>query len=105
MCATSPPGSSKTRRDGIAPRIDAGIAAGELKVINLPHKIPVAWVYVTGWVTRDGTVNFRDDVYKHDDTLDRDALADARGRRLRRAGEGSAIAAARSQADIEFDSR
>ena len=57
--------------------IDAGIAAGQRKVINLPHKIPVAWVYLTGWVTRDGTVNFRDDVYKHDDTLDRDALADA----------------------------
>jgi murein L,D-transpeptidase YcbB/YkuD len=56
--------------------IDAGIAAGHLKVINLPHRIPVAWVYVTGWVTRDGTVNFREDVYKHDDTLDRDALAD-----------------------------
>jgi murein L,D-transpeptidase YcbB/YkuD len=56
--------------------IDAGIAAGHLKVINLPHRIPVAWVYVTGWVSRDGVVNFRDDVYKHDDSLDRDALAD-----------------------------
>ena len=41
--------------------IDAGIAAGQTKVINLPHKIPVAWVYLTGWVTRDGTVEFRDD--------------------------------------------
>jgi L,D-transpeptidase YcbB len=57
--------------------IDAGIAAGVLKVVNLPHKMPVAWVYLTGWVTRDGTVNFRDDVYKHDDSLDRSALADA----------------------------
>ena len=57
--------------------IDAGIAAGKLKIINLPHKIPVAWVYLTGWVTRDGTINFRDDVYKHDDALDRNALADA----------------------------
>jgi murein L,D-transpeptidase YcbB/YkuD len=56
--------------------IDAGIARGHLRVINLPHRIPVAWVYVTGWVARDGTVNFRDDVYKHDETLDRDALAD-----------------------------
>ena len=56
--------------------IDAGIAGGRLKVINLPHRIPVAWVYVTGWVTRDGTVNFREDVYKHDDILDPDALAD-----------------------------
>jgi murein L,D-transpeptidase YcbB/YkuD len=57
--------------------IDAGIAAGVLKIVNLPHKMPVAWVYLTGWVTHDGTVNFREDVYKHDDTLDRNALADA----------------------------
>jgi len=54
--------------------IDAGIAAGGLKIINLPHKMPVAWVYLTGWVTRDGTIQFRDDVYKHDQQLDRDKL-------------------------------
>ena len=59
--------------------IDAGIAAGQTKIINLPRKIPVAWVYLTGWVTRDGTVQFRDDVYKHDEALDRDALAQATG--------------------------
>jgi murein L,D-transpeptidase YcbB/YkuD len=35
--------------------IDAGIAAGVLKVINLPRRMPVAWVYLTGWMTRDGT--------------------------------------------------
>ena len=57
--------------------IDAGIASGVSKVINLPHKIPVAWVYLTGWVMRDGTVEFRDDVYKHDEALDRNGLADA----------------------------
>ncbi|HJY16960.1 MAG TPA: L,D-transpeptidase family protein [Xanthobacteraceae bacterium] len=57
--------------------IDAGIATGVLKIVNLPHKMPVAWVYLTGWVTHDGTVNFREDVYKHDDSLDRNALADA----------------------------
>jgi L,D-transpeptidase YcbB len=57
--------------------IDAGIAAGVLKIINLPHKMPVAWVYLTGWVTRDGTIQFREDVYKHDEALDRNALADA----------------------------
>jgi L,D-transpeptidase YcbB len=57
--------------------IDAGIAEGVLKVINLPHKMPVAWVYLTGWVTRDGTINFREDVYRHDESLDRNALADA----------------------------
>jgi L,D-transpeptidase YcbB len=57
--------------------IDAGIATGQTKIINLPHKIPVAWVYLTGWVRRDGTVEFREDVYKHDDQLDRAALDDA----------------------------
>ena len=56
--------------------IDAGIAAGQTKIINLPRKMPVAWVYLTGWVTRDGTVEFRDDVYKHDEALDRNGLAD-----------------------------
>ena len=66
--------------------IDAGIAAGQTKVINLPRKMPVAWVYLTGWVTRDGTVEFRDDVYKHDEALDRNASRRCRGRRLRRAG-------------------
>jgi L,D-transpeptidase YcbB len=59
--------------------IDAGIAAGQTKIINLPHRIPVAWVYLTGWVRRDGTVEFRDDVYKHDEALDRGALAQATG--------------------------
>jgi len=38
--------------------------------------MPVAWVYLTGWVRRDGTVEFRDDVYKHDEALDRNGLAD-----------------------------
>jgi L,D-transpeptidase YcbB len=57
--------------------IDTGIATGETKIINLPHKIPVAWVYLTGWVMRDGTVEFREDVYKHDEQLDRAGLADA----------------------------
>jgi len=57
--------------------IDAGIATGVLKVINLPRRMPVAWVYLTGWMTRDGTINFRDDVYKHDEELDREALGDA----------------------------
>jgi hypothetical protein len=27
----------------------------------------VAWTYLTGWVTRDGTIHFRDDIYGLDD--------------------------------------
>jgi len=47
--------------------IDAGIAKGERTDIRLAHKVPVAWVYLTGWATRDGTIHFRDDVYGHDE--------------------------------------
>src|ERR1700723_3766656 len=35
--------------------IDAGIAAGVLKIVNLPHKMPGAGVYLTGWGTHAGT--------------------------------------------------
>jgi hypothetical protein len=40
------------------------------------YRLQSADYLLTGWVTRDGTVNFREDVYKHDDMLDPDALAD-----------------------------
>jgi murein L,D-transpeptidase YcbB/YkuD len=48
-------------------QIDAGIAKGERTDIKLTHKVPVAWIYLTGWVTRDNTIHFRDDVYGHDE--------------------------------------
>ena len=47
--------------------IDAGIAKGERMDIRLAHKVPVAWVYLTGWATGDGLIHFRDDVYGHDE--------------------------------------
>jgi hypothetical protein len=49
--------------------IDEGIATGQKQDIRLPRKIPVAWIYLTGWMTRSGIVQFRDDVYAHDDQL------------------------------------
>ncbi len=49
--------------------IDDGIATGQKQDIRLPKKIPVAWIYLTGWMTRGGVVQFRDDVYAHDDQL------------------------------------
>ena len=58
--------------------IDAAIAKGQRTDVRLTHKVPVAWVYLTGWSTRDGVIHFRDDVYHHDD---KPALvADARPR-------------------------
>jgi murein L,D-transpeptidase YcbB/YkuD len=48
-------------------QIDATIATGDRKTVNLTHKVPVAWVYFTGWVTKDDVVHFRDDIYDRDD--------------------------------------
>jgi len=47
--------------------IDAGIAAGQRTDIRLTRTVPVAWIYLTGWAMRDGTVHFRPDPYKHDE--------------------------------------
>ena len=47
--------------------IDAGIATGERRDIRLPRPVPVAWIYLTGWSTHDGTVHFRPDIYGHDE--------------------------------------
>ena len=47
--------------------IDAGIASGARTDIRLAHAVPVAWIYLTGWAMRDGTVHFRNDIYKHDE--------------------------------------
>src|SRR5262245_38354101 len=65
-------------------QIDAGVAAGPRKDIRLTQKIPVAWVYLTGWMMKDGTIQFRDDIYGLDDdapnaapTAEQSALLDA----------------------------
>jgi murein L,D-transpeptidase YcbB/YkuD len=58
--------------------IDAGIARGARQDIRLARKIPVAWIYLTGWATSDGAIHFRDDVYNHDGRPSRAMVADAR---------------------------
>ena len=57
--------------------IDAGIASGQRTDIRLAHKIPVAWIYLTGWATRDGAIHFRDDIYGLDEK--KALVADASG--------------------------
>jgi murein L,D-transpeptidase YcbB/YkuD len=55
--------------------IDEGIARGQRQDVRLAHKVPVAWVYLTGWVTRDGGIHFRDDIYNHDTARSRALVA------------------------------
>ena len=46
--------------------IDAAIRSGERKDARVKPYVPLYWVYVTAWVTPDGVVQFRDDIYNHD---------------------------------------
>jgi len=56
--------------------IDTAIAKGDQIEIRLMHKVPVAWVYLTGWVTRSGLIQFREDVYDRDSAPERLLVAD-----------------------------
>jgi len=50
-------------------KIEAQLATGAQKIVNLKTPIPVHVTYLTAWVNKDGTVNFRRDVYKRDQRL------------------------------------
>jgi len=46
--------------------IDVEVATGKRTTVRLARGIPVAWIYLTGWASPDGTINFRNDVYNLD---------------------------------------
>jgi murein L,D-transpeptidase YcbB/YkuD len=50
-------------------KIKAQIGSGKQKIVNLDKKVPVHVTYLTTWVNKDGTVNFRNDVYGLDKEL------------------------------------
>ena len=58
--------------------IDAAIDSAAKQDIRLTRRVPVAWIYLTGWATRDGAIHFRDDVYNHDNRPSRAMVADLR---------------------------
>ena len=41
----------------------AALATNARQDLRLGKPVPVAWTYLTGYATADGTVHFRDDVY------------------------------------------
>ncbi len=42
-------------------------ASQQTKAVSLQNKVPVHITYQTAWVDESGSVNFRDDIYGHDD--------------------------------------
>jgi len=53
-------------------RILEAMHGGEEKYLNLKAKVPVYIVYFTSWVDDKGAVHFRDDIYGHDKTLEKE---------------------------------
>ncbi|OKO70998.1 L,D-transpeptidase family protein, partial [Bradyrhizobium sp. NAS96.2] len=49
--------------------IDAAIATGQRQDIRMLKKVPVAWIYLTAWMTKDRIIQFRNDVYDQDQQL------------------------------------
>jgi L,D-transpeptidase YcbB len=46
--------------------IDRVIKSGDQKNVELKKPVPLHWVYITGWATEDGVVQFREDIYGKD---------------------------------------
>jgi len=46
--------------------IDRVIKSGEQKNVEVKKPVPLHWVYITGWATPDGVVQFREDIYGKD---------------------------------------
>ena len=48
-------------------KIREAMNSGKEQTVKLNNPVPVAITYYTAWVDRNGQLNFRDDVYQHDD--------------------------------------
>jgi L,D-transpeptidase YcbB len=59
-------------------QIDQAIASGQRQDVKLVKPVPVAWIYLTAWVSKDGVIQFRDDVYDQDAQL-MEASAEVKG--------------------------
>ncbi|MEP6700309.1 MAG: L,D-transpeptidase family protein [Bacteroidota bacterium] len=50
-------------------KIDSAMNQTKEKLVKLKDAVPVFIIYYTSWVSDDGELNFRDDVYDHDNEL------------------------------------
>lgn len=50
-------------------KIEEAMNSGNEKYVKLKNPVPVIITYYTAWVDDNGRINFRDDIYSHDQTL------------------------------------
>ena len=54
--------------------MDASLRTGQYRNAQLTTPVPIYLIYLTAWTADDGTVNFRDDVYGRDGSVNTSAL-------------------------------
>lgn len=52
-----------------AQKISAAMNASKEKWVTLKEPVPVIITYFTSWISKDGLLNFRDDIYGHDEKM------------------------------------
>jgi murein L,D-transpeptidase YcbB/YkuD len=50
-------------------KINEAMNSGDQKFVKVKDPIPVLITYYTAWVNDDGKLNFRQDIYGHDEDL------------------------------------
>lgn len=55
-------------------RVDRAIDSRQYRNAYLAQQVPIYLVYLTAWVAGDGMINFRDDVYSRDGSINTSAL-------------------------------
>jgi len=60
-----------------AEKINVAMNEGSEKYVKLKDPVPVFITYYTSWVDDNGLLNFRDDIYKHDEKLSKKMFVNA----------------------------
>ena len=58
-------------------KISAAMNSGDQKFVKLKDPVPVFITYYTAWVDENGVMNFREDIYQHDQQLQKKMFANA----------------------------
>ena len=58
-------------------KINAAMNEGTEKYVKLKDPVPVFITYYTAWVDDNGQLNFRDDIYNHDEKLSKKMFVNA----------------------------
>jgi murein L,D-transpeptidase YcbB/YkuD len=61
----------RNQPDWTPENIEEAMNAGEEKFVKVKKPVPVFITYYTAWVDQNGLLNFREDIYKHDEKLAR----------------------------------